>query len=566
MPRASSAQPQVRARDSVAGSDRRQSVRSLIEQRRAAAIDRRKAIVTPKEQIAEAEVRHRELGSRMRRHLRHRHRDAHDRDSRFGFRLGLSSRYGLHLRAHYYDRPGLIHHGPRHVHPYYDPHHRLRHRIIWPRYHYPVYYRFGPRVVFRRVYPYYHRKYVFVSLGGYWPSDYDYVRYYWYGWHPYVWHGYYPVARQVTTQTHNYYTYNYYGDDTSSYSDSSYQTSAPSRHEIAPVDHSTWADVRRKLEQQNASEPAPQTVADTRFEEGVKSFEEGEYAAAARKFAAAMAQAPDDVILPFAHAQALFAAQQYDEAADALRSALRNVKPEKEGVFYPRGLYADDEVLYAQIEKLVDQLDQFGYDADLQLLLGYHLLGVGETGYARQPLDLARQDAANARAAEVLLELVEKVEAEAGDAAKVEPEGAEASESQEESSAAPKVRLEAQTGSGDASQPSQDAGEEPAPKIAEPEVEAAPAQPGSGDLPEETNRPPVLELDEGTSPEGGDSDSAEPVVRLGNAGEPPGLASLGPPGGRGPNRVADLALFALLVFCGSAAVYVQWKLGTGGNS
>jgi tetratricopeptide (TPR) repeat protein len=123
------------------------------------------------------------------------------------------------------------------------------------------------------------------------------------------------------------------------------------------VDQSTWADVREKLDQQNA-EPAAQTVADTRFEEGVKSFEAGNYDAAARKFENAMRLSPNDMILPFAYAQALFADGQYTESADLLRQALSKASPEQEGVFYPRGLYANDDVLFAQIENLVDKLER----------------------------------------------------------------------------------------------------------------------------------------------------------------------------------------------------------------
>ena len=91
---------------------------------------------------------------------------------------------------------------------YYDPYNRLHHRVIWPTYYYPVYYPFGPSVYCDYVWPYYHRKYVFISLGGWWPYDYTYRRYYWYGYHPYVWYGYYPVAREVAVGSDNYYTYN----------------------------------------------------------------------------------------------------------------------------------------------------------------------------------------------------------------------------------------------------------------------------------------------------------------------------------------------------------------------
>jgi hypothetical protein len=142
------------------------------------------------------------------------------------------------------------------------------------------------------VWPYYHRKYVFISLGGWWPYDYSYRRYYWYGYHPYVWYGYYPVASEVAVGSDNYYTYNYnyYGDD-GSYTTYSSDT---------PTDPVTQARLRAQLEQQKIAPPASQTLADTRFEEGVKSFEAGEYAAAAAKFEEARRLSPNDMILPFA--------------------------------------------------------------------------------------------------------------------------------------------------------------------------------------------------------------------------------------------------------------------------
>ena len=99
------------------------------------------------------------------------------------------------------------------------------------------------------VWPYYHRKYVFVSLGGWWPYDYTYMRYYWYGYHPYLWYGYYPVAREVVVGSDNYYTYNYnyYGDDGSPTTYSS----------DAPVDPVTQARLRARLEQQKSGRAGP---------------------------------------------------------------------------------------------------------------------------------------------------------------------------------------------------------------------------------------------------------------------------------------------------------------------
>jgi tetratricopeptide (TPR) repeat protein len=251
------------------------------------------------------------------------------------------------------------------------------------------------------VYPYYHRKYVFVSLGGYWPFWYRHTRYYWYGCHPYAWYGYYPIARLVGGETYNYYTYNYYYDNGTSGAD---YTGA--------VDHTTFADVRERLAQRAAEEPDEETPADRYFDDGVKAFESGDYARAAETFAKAMEFAPDDMVLPFAYSQALFAMEEYSEAVEVLWSALSKVSPEKEGVFYPRGLYAEDDVLFKQIDRLAGKAALYSFDGDLQLLLGYHLLGIGEIEEAIGALRLANQDLDNASSAAVLLSLAEKLQAE----------------------------------------------------------------------------------------------------------------------------------------------------------
>jgi tetratricopeptide (TPR) repeat protein len=294
---------------------------------------------------------------------------------------------------------------------YKDRHHRLCHRIIWPRFRYIVRYHWGPHLIFRYVYPHYHRKYIFVSLGGCWPVEYRYIRYYWYGWHPYIWCGYYPIPHQVEGDTYNYYTYNYYysgvGEPIETYQSSQGITD----NYIPPADHTTFADVREKLAKQKA-EPDQQTLVDTLFEEAVKAFENGEYDSAVENFAAGVELAPEDMVLPFAYAQALFANEQYAEATEMLRTALEKVTPQEQGVFYPRGLYPDEDVLLWQIERLASEAEQNTRDADLQLLLGYQLLGIGELDAATEPLLQASLDVENATAAEILLELLEKLKAD----------------------------------------------------------------------------------------------------------------------------------------------------------
>jgi hypothetical protein len=254
-------------------------------------------------------------------------------------------------------------------------------------------YHHGPFFRFRYHYPYYHRKYVFVSLGGYWPVSYTYRRYYWYGYHPYHWCGYYPIARQVHTDTYNYYTYNYYNSDNGS----AYQPE-PTTEKVV-------------FEQLGKQPPEPEevTLVDTYFEEAVKAFEANNYDKAAEKFGRAMELAPDDMVLPFAYSQALMADRQYLKAAEVLRDAIAKAKPEKEGVFYPRGLYPKEEVLVAQIDDLAEKAELFSSDADLQLLLGYQLLGIGQVDQALEPLMFASRDMVNAEAARVLLKLLEKI-------------------------------------------------------------------------------------------------------------------------------------------------------------
>jgi len=233
---------------------------------------------------------------------------------------------------------------------------------------------------------------MFISLGGYWPHSYRYTRYYWYGYHPYNWYGYYPIAREVRSPSYNYYTYNYYTDG-----DGGYQPAQTVNSQIF-----------ENMAEQTAG-PQEATLADVYFEEAVKAFEVAQYNTAVLKFAKAVELAPNDMILPFAYAQALLASEQYSNAARVLRGALEKVSPEKEGVFFPRGLYPDEESLLKQIDRLAERAAQFSFDADLQLLLGYQLLGIGQYDRAVEPLMYAGRDLENAKAAGVLLELLEKI-------------------------------------------------------------------------------------------------------------------------------------------------------------
>lgn len=327
----------------------------------------------------------------------------HERRRLIGGRLEQRRQSRRFSRPAYRERTEIVRNARRHEQIYVDHHNRVRRRVVRPGHRSLVRYRWGLNWVFRWVYPYYHRRYVFVSLGGYWPVRYRYMRYYWYGCHPYDWYGYYPVAREVAGDTYNYYTYNYYGTG----GDSSAEYS-PTEYGLSPVDHTTFADVRARLEAEG-QEPYEATVADRYFEGAVEFFEAGDYARAAEYLAEAMKLAPEDMVLVYAYSQALFAAERYTEAAEALRGALAEVSVEEEGVFYPRGLYTDEDILLKQIDKLAGKTELYSFDADLHLLLGYQLLGIGELDQAVEPLRFAALDMENAPSATVLLSLLEKL-------------------------------------------------------------------------------------------------------------------------------------------------------------
>ncbi len=280
----------------------------------------------------------------------------------------------------YHDQPYNIVHGPHYRHAYRDRYDRLYYHMIWPSTCLKLSYGFGSSRYLHNIYPYYHRKYVFVSVGGHWPAHHNRMRYHWYGWHPHQWYGYDPVPRQVN----NYYTYNYVDSPTS-----------------APL---------MDITAQSAPTPPPyQGPADQRFSEAVIAFEEGKYAISANLFRQAMLLDREDIIMPFAYAQALFADREYLLAVLALRDALSRISPHENSIFYPRGLYKLDDDLFRQIDELMIATDKAPFDRNLKLLLGYHLLGVGETETAAAYLQEASRTPQNASGASVLLALVAQV-------------------------------------------------------------------------------------------------------------------------------------------------------------
>lgn len=248
-------------------------------------------------------------------------------------------------------------------------------------------------------YPAYHRRFIFVSIGGYWPSWYRYHRYYWYGCHPYYWYGpdivYYPVSSGNT-----YNTYNYYYND------------APAQTTTASVPYYELGKPKPTEAEKPVDEPQFQTAADLCFEHAVELFGSGRYEDAAAQFREAVILSPEDIILPFTYSQALFAAGDYAMAASVLRAAIDKIPNDQLTIYYPRGLYTDEKVLTAQIEKLQADAAKEPFNADHQLLLGYQYMGLGDLDKARGPLTAAAQSPSNEAAVAKLLELAAKLEQE----------------------------------------------------------------------------------------------------------------------------------------------------------
>lgn len=251
-------------------------------------------------------------------------------------------------------------------------HHRRYGCDRYGRYHNNYYYRRSDNV-YRyvevvtssgcRIVSSYPRKYVFVSLNGYWPG-YNYYRYYSYRTYPYYWY--------IT-------------------GDSSYQFSSG---------YETFADV---------SSPAQQDSADRCFEQGVNYFAIGDYSKAADYFFLAKSYAPTDDILPFAYIQALFAAGNYLPAAQNLRAVMERQPLGSQWAFYPRGLYRDDNVLLMQINTLISQASVSG---DYQLLAGYQLMGVQRFDEAMDYLNRAKYtDSRNSLSADKLIYIVNNLKA-----------------------------------------------------------------------------------------------------------------------------------------------------------
>jgi tetratricopeptide (TPR) repeat protein len=169
-----------------------------------------------------------------------------------------------------------------------------------------------------------------------------------------------------------------------------------------------FSDVREKTKRQEAEKAAEEARVNRHLDNIAEAFATGDYDEAVLRASDAVNAEPDNTVLLFVYSQSVFASGEYNKAAGLLREALSRLDPDRQEVFYPLGLYADENILTEQIATLSEALEAEQFKADLQLLMGYQLLGVGRFDEALEVLQLARQDYLNTTSAEVLIEVLEK--------------------------------------------------------------------------------------------------------------------------------------------------------------
>lgn len=140
------------------------------------------------------------------------------------------------------------------------------------------------------------------------------------------------------------------------------------------------------------------------------AFVAGDYDHAAGLAVEAIGEEGDNAVLFFVYSQCLFAQGNYESAAEILRNALNIADIEEQGMFYPMGFYPDEKVLSEQIAKLSDTAEADPFDADLQLLLGYQLLGIGQYDMAAEALEAAEMDNSNENSASLLRIVLEETQ------------------------------------------------------------------------------------------------------------------------------------------------------------
>jgi hypothetical protein len=242
-----------------------------------------------------------------------------------------------------------------------------------------------------------------------------------YRYYSYGYPGYYGYPYYISLPHFKYYYFGnpgYYTQPSSGYR---YEYQYDNRPEAAPGSQYEPEGTRQAAEEaRDAAERAKRSadeaaraveyVKASRYLENVaRAFAQGDYAKAAEHAREALRSEPENAVLPFVYGQSLFANGQYRESADVLREALRMVHIiDEQGVYYSVGFYPSEDLLTEQIDKLSDAAQAEPDRADLQLVLGYQLLGIGSFDEALDALQKAEYDYVNGQAAKMLIEVLVK--------------------------------------------------------------------------------------------------------------------------------------------------------------
>lgn len=209
-----------------------------------------------------------------------------------------------------------------------------------------------------------------------------------------------------------YYSYGYpyyrdYGYPVGGEGPKEYDSSAA---QVQQPDYEALSEVREKLEREKAEKEQSEAKAKRFIDEVAEPFAAGDYATAVSKARFAATTMPDDPVLGFVFSQSLFANGEYRRAAKVLRATLAKTDVTRQGVYFPAGLYTNQDVLTGQIAKLRSIVEVDPADADAQLVLGFQLLGLEKYDEAKQVLETAQDDYANTSAAKLLIAVTEQAE------------------------------------------------------------------------------------------------------------------------------------------------------------
>ena len=159
------------------------------------------------------------------------------------------------------------------------------------------------------------------------------------------------------------------------------------------------------MDRERAQPDAQQANVSRHLDNIAEVFAAGDYDKALLLAKEAVDDEPDSAALRLLYSQTLFATEKHAYAAVVLRQALAQIQ--RQDLSYPIGFYPNADALNAQIDNLAQKVKDNPDRADLQLLLGYQLLGVRKVDQAEQALQKARDDVINADTARVLIDVLQ---------------------------------------------------------------------------------------------------------------------------------------------------------------